>query len=45
MSTSSTEFGLVVGGGISVNEQFNLEGRLNLISDSNQLTVNGTYTF
>lgn len=41
----STEFGLVLGGGYAVNEQFSLEGRFNLISDANNLTIGGVYHF
>jgi len=44
-SDGSTEFGLVAGGGYAVNEQIAIEGRFNLISDANHLTVGGVYHF
>ncbi|MEZ4389277.1 MAG: outer membrane beta-barrel protein [Candidatus Krumholzibacteriia bacterium] len=44
-SDGSTEFGLVAGGGYVVNENISIEGRLNLISDSNHLSVGGVYHF
>ncbi len=44
-SSSSSEFGFTAGGGYSVNEKINIEGRFNIISNSNQITVGGTYAF
>jgi len=41
----STEFGLIAGGGYTVNEQLSVEGRFNLISDANSLSVGGVYHF
>lgn len=42
---SSTEFGFTIGAGYGVNEQINVEGRYNVISDGDQITVIGTYAF
>ena len=42
---SDTEIGLVAGGGYRVNEQFNFEARLHLISDSSVITFGGMYLF
>ena len=42
---SSSEIGLTLGGGYEVNEKFNIEGRLNIISDTNYLSIHGTYAF
>lgn len=42
---SSTEFGLVLGGGYVVNENVSVEGRFNLISDANNLSIGGVYHF
>ena len=44
-SDSSTEFSLSLGGGYDVNEQFSVEGRYNIISDTSYLSVHGTYAF
>ncbi len=44
-SSSSSEFGFAFGGGYGVNEKINIEGRFNIISNSNQVTVSGTYSF
>lgn len=42
---SSTEFTLILGGGFDVNEQIAIEGRLNIVSDANFISVHGTYAF
>lgn len=42
---SSTEFTLILGGGFDLNEQVALEGRFNMVSDANFLSVHGTYAF
>lgn len=42
---SDTEFTLILGGGYEMNAQFSLEGRLNIVSDYNFLSVHGTYAF
>lgn len=42
---STSEFGFTAGGGYAVNEKINIEGRFNIISNSNQITVSGTYGF
>jgi hypothetical protein len=44
-SDTDTEIGLVGGGGFRANEQFSIEARLNLISDTSHLTLGGTFTF
>jgi hypothetical protein len=44
-SDSSTDFGICLGGGFNVNEKLSVEGRYNIISDANQLTINGIYHF
>lgn len=44
-SDSSTDFGVTLGAGYRLNEQFSVEGRFNLISDANQATVSGVYHF
>lgn len=42
---SSSEFTLSLGGGYEVNEQIAVEGRFNIISDTNYISVHGTYAF
>ena len=42
---SSSEIGFTLGGGYQVNEQVAIEGRINMISDSNYLSIHGTYAF
>jgi opacity protein-like surface antigen len=42
---SSTEFGITLGGGYTVNEQISVEARYNIISDADQLTINGIFNF
>lgn len=42
---SSSDITLVLGGGYEVNEQVSIEGRFHIISDSNYLSVHGTYAF
>lgn len=44
-SDSSTEFGLTAGAGFNMSPKFNLEGRFNMISDANSLSVNAVYSF
>ena len=42
---NNNDFGLVIGGGYHVNEQICVEGRFNIVSDSNELTIHGVYHF
>jgi hypothetical protein len=45
VSDSSSEFGIAVGGGFHLNEQMTLEGRYNIVSDLDFLSVHFLYNF
>jgi opacity protein-like surface antigen len=42
---STTELSIALGGGYTLNEQFSLEGRYNLVSDANSFSIHGVYAF
>ncbi len=44
-SDTSTELGLTLGGGFQMQPNLGLEGRLNLISDANFISINVAYKF
>ncbi len=44
-STSDTEIGLVAGGGFRASDKFDVEARLNLVSDSSTLSAQGVVHF
>lgn len=44
-SDTSSDLGLVLGGGYQMKPNLNLEGRLNLVSNANSFTVNVVYWF
>lgn len=45
ISSTDTELGLIVGGGLALSPSVNLEGRLNIISDSNFLSAHVAFGF
>ena len=44
-TVSNTEFTISLGAGYAVNEHISIEGRYNLISDANQVTIHGVIHF